>query len=184
MKTPTFTPEQYAELAKKYGITPGPWRKCGGATPAYTSIHSESGYVVYGMADCFQHTEAGRPIKAPTSDTQRSNAKAIADLPTTLLHRDQLLAENERLKDAAKALHDVIVDSSDHIDYGGEFDTKISAALHDVSAALTGTTPSRVGELEKACRRAIMALKANGAPNCEAVKECKAALAGGAHANG
>lgn len=32
-------------------------------------------------------------------------------------------------------------------------------------------------QLFRCCERSIMALAANGAPNCEAVKECRAAIA-------
>lgn len=35
----------------------------------------------------------------------------------------------------------------------------------------------RIGQMVAACERAIIALAANGAPNCEAVKECRDALA-------
>ena len=61
--------------------TPGPWRRCGGFTPAYCAIHSDDGYIVFGMADPSAHTERGQPIKAPDTDTQHANARLIAKAP-------------------------------------------------------------------------------------------------------
>ena len=64
--------------------TPGPWRRCGGFTPAYCAIHSNDGYIVFGLADPGAHTEQGQPIKAPDTDTQHANARLIAAAPDLL----------------------------------------------------------------------------------------------------
>ena len=64
--------------------TPGPLRVCGGHTPAYTEIHSEAGYIVYGMADAQSHYVSGEPIRAPDYETQRANARLIAAAPELL----------------------------------------------------------------------------------------------------
>lgn len=64
--------------------TPGPWELCGGYTPAYSAITSNDGYIVFGMADASNHTEHGRPIKAPGVETQRANARLIAAAPELL----------------------------------------------------------------------------------------------------
>ena len=46
-------------------------------------------------------------------------------------------------------------------------------AMKEADACLIAAAP----DLLEACRRSIMALAANDAPNCEAAKECKAAIA-------
>ena len=64
------------------GVTPGPWNRCGGATPKYTAIHAPGhGYVVFGMADATEdreHKSHGPFIKAPGMDEQHKNAAHIA----------------------------------------------------------------------------------------------------------
>ena len=64
-------------------FTKGPWRKCGGATPAYIAVHSARGYIVFGMADSDVHTEGlnKKPIKAPDMWEQQANARLIAAAP-------------------------------------------------------------------------------------------------------
>lgn len=57
--------------------TPTPWRECGGATPHYKAIHSQDGYIVFGFADKFHDRENGEPIKCPSYEVQRANAKFI-----------------------------------------------------------------------------------------------------------
>jgi hypothetical protein len=63
--------------------TPGPWRKCGGATPPYTAVHSSRGYIVFVMADAGT-VEHGKPIDAPSMDEQQANARLIAAAPDLL----------------------------------------------------------------------------------------------------
>lgn len=70
--------------------TPGPWKKCGGATPEYTAIHSGDGYVVFRMADGFHDREHGKPIQTPDLLTQAANAHLIASAPDLLRQRDEL----------------------------------------------------------------------------------------------
>lgn len=64
------------------GVTPGPWNRCGGATPKYTAIHAPGhGYVVFGMADATEdreHKSHGPVIKAPGMVEQHKNAAHIA----------------------------------------------------------------------------------------------------------
>lgn len=62
-------------------FTPGPWRACGGFTPAYGAVHSAAGYIVFGMADSKFHLEHGKPIKAPGLDEQFQNRRLIASSP-------------------------------------------------------------------------------------------------------
>ena len=66
--------------------TPGPWRVCGGYIPAYSAIHSERGYIVFGVADASVHREGlpAKPITAPGMDEQRANANLIAAAPDML----------------------------------------------------------------------------------------------------
>lgn len=64
--------------------TPGPWTVCGGYTPAYTTIHSEAGYIVFRMADATDDREHGKPIEAPDMEAQRANARLIAAAPDLL----------------------------------------------------------------------------------------------------
>lgn len=66
-------------------LTKGEWRLCGGGTPAYMAIHSESnGYIVFEMADRNIHTEYGQAISAPDCETQMVNARAIENVPGML----------------------------------------------------------------------------------------------------
>lgn len=76
--------------------TPGPWRRCGGATPYYSAIHSDSGYIVFGMADREEHKEGGKKISAPDMWEQLANASLIAASP-------DLLSALKRLCDYADA---------------------------------------------------------------------------------
>jgi len=64
--------------------TPGPWKKCGGATPHFCSVHSKSGYIVFGMADHQYDKEQGKKIKAPDMWEQQANARLIAAAPELL----------------------------------------------------------------------------------------------------
>ena len=80
--------------------TPGPWRKCGGATPHYTGIHSKAGYIVYGMADNCD-TEHGKPIKCPGFDEQRANARLIAAAPEMLELLKLIVDDNEMYGETA-----------------------------------------------------------------------------------
>lgn len=79
---------------QNWAHTPGPWRVCGGYTPAYCSIHSESGYIVFGMADRSVHSEGAprRPINAPDMETQRANARLIAAAPEVVEHAARVMA--------------------------------------------------------------------------------------------
>lgn len=93
------------------GVTPGPWRQCGGMTAAYRAVHSPSGYIVFGFADASKHIELGRPIQAPGWDEQDRNARHIArcspeNIATILNALATLRADNERLgreRDEARA---------------------------------------------------------------------------------
>jgi hypothetical protein len=64
--------------------TKGPWEVCGGYTPEYSAIASREGYIVFGMADYATDKEQGKPIKAPSYDTQRDNIRLMACAPELL----------------------------------------------------------------------------------------------------
>ena len=64
--------------------TPGPWEKCGGATPHYCAINSQKGYIIFGLADHLVDKEKGKPIKAPDMWEQQANARLIAAAPELL----------------------------------------------------------------------------------------------------
>lgn len=79
----TAPPDLVARLREGLdGVTPGPWNRCGGATPKYTAIHAPGhGYVVFGMADATEdreHKSHGPFIKAPGMVEQHKNAAHIA----------------------------------------------------------------------------------------------------------
>ncbi len=66
--------------------TPGPWRKCGGATAPYIAICSpDDEYIVYNMAHhgITEWAEGGN-IQTPDNETQAANARLIAAAPTML----------------------------------------------------------------------------------------------------
>lgn len=71
--------------------TPGPWRKCGGSTPAYTSIYANRGYIVWQMADGYAHKENGKGIQSPDYEEQAANARLIAAAPDLLAACNDLL---------------------------------------------------------------------------------------------
>ncbi len=86
-----YTPEQYAESARKYGITQGP----------YSFGRAKNGRLyVFGADDrpvCGGFSaRAGRSSQAETE----SNGNALASLPNLLIERDALKVENERLRAA------------------------------------------------------------------------------------
>lgn len=56
-----------------------PWKQCGGATPAYSAIHSEDGYIVFSFAERGVTIESGKFAEVPDSDTQRKKIKRIID---------------------------------------------------------------------------------------------------------
>ncbi len=73
-----FISRREATLAMIERATPGPWCKCGGATPHYCAIAYEHGYIVFGMADKQVDKEHGERIKAPDYKRQQDNATMIA----------------------------------------------------------------------------------------------------------
>lgn len=78
-------------------FTPGPWRVCGGFTPAYRSVHSREGYIVFGMADPTTDEEGlpKAPINAPGMDTQVANSHLIAAAPDLYEALKRLLLETD-----------------------------------------------------------------------------------------
>jgi hypothetical protein len=88
------------DLTQFDGHTPGEWRRCGGMTPEYMAIHSEHGYIIFGMANHAQTKEHGKPIAAPTWEAQRVNARLIAAAPQLLreVAAPQLLREVAELR--------------------------------------------------------------------------------------
>lgn len=86
--------------------TPGPWRVCGGATPAYMAIHSVNGYVVFSLADPAAHSEwmPARAISAPSYREQRANARLIATAPDMLLALEECEAVLSALSQVLKPL--------------------------------------------------------------------------------
>ena len=99
--------QKLREAAEK--ATPGHWIRCGGATAAHVCIHSEAGYIVYGMADYREHKEHSHAIESPQYEEQLNNAFHIAhsnpaNILAILADRDALkakLAEAERDRDGA-----------------------------------------------------------------------------------
>ena len=87
--------------------TPGPWKVCGGSTPKFKAITSNSGYVVFEMGDQFQHMENGRGIAAPSYEEQSANARLIAAAPETAAERDRLKEINAELLEALEYLEAV-----------------------------------------------------------------------------
>jgi len=58
--------------------TPGPWRRCGGATPHYTAIVGpDNKYIVFCMADPEYDKERGEKIETPSFDEQWANSRRI-----------------------------------------------------------------------------------------------------------
>lgn len=79
--------------------TPGPWRKCGGATAAYVAVVGPNDeYIVHGMAHpgIVDWAEGGN-IESPNNETQFANARLIAAAPQLL---QACIAARDRLKRA------------------------------------------------------------------------------------
>lgn len=95
----TYTAEQHAASARKYGITPGEWESDGEPGEGVVSI--KSGDTV--IAEVFQQGE-NDPIENGFSDETICNAKQIELLPRTLIERDALREDNERLRKALSGL--------------------------------------------------------------------------------
>lgn len=98
------------------GVTRGVWTKCGGATPYYTAIHSDHGYIIFGMADGQVHKERGRPINAPNMWEQQANATYIAACNPVAM--SAILAEArkaEAMEMEIAVLRKVLAEASDAI---------------------------------------------------------------------
>ncbi len=94
-----YTPEQYAESARKYRITPGPWH-FNGSRYVRSGIHPNTTTVC-------QFGDVGSTIES--DDENEANGNATASVPNLLIERDALKAENERLR---KALEWIVTDAA------------------------------------------------------------------------
>lgn len=117
--------------------TAGKVRLCGGYTPAYTAIVSEDGhgYLVFRMADYAEDRERDKPIKAPSYEEHRANARRLValwnsciGLPTEALEAGVM----ERLIETTKALRAATMELAlaarcvDALDLIGEVDATLA----------------------------------------------------------
>lgn len=95
-----FTPEAYAESARKYGITQGPWWWRPGSGADVGSIAGRGGIQIcdFGNGERYYPTEGISP--------EGEDLECILSVPNLLIERDALKAENERLRGALAAIRD------------------------------------------------------------------------------
>lgn len=127
------------------GVTPGPWRKCGGATPAYTAIHSDAGYIIFGMADITEHKERGHPIVAPDMWQQQKNASYIAAVNPAVI--SELLAALESLQRENEAMRQRL-DAGPH----GEDAIDVAESAADFLRHRAEAAEAKVKSLEEALK--------------------------------
>lgn len=128
-----YTEQQYAESARKYGITPGPWH-FNGSRYVRSGIHPNTTTVC-------QFGDVGSTIES--DDENEANGNATASVPNLLIERDALKAENERLRKAMEAVADSINASCGNVDDARWDGLLIDIVLsddeaRDVVAALKG----------------------------------------------
>jgi hypothetical protein len=93
-----YTPEAYAESARKYGITPGPWQAETDSLPFVCSEQQiESTFGTICDFYCRNGENYQNIYRFPGGP---GNAVAVAQLPNLLIERDALKVENERLRAA------------------------------------------------------------------------------------
>lgn len=97
-----YTEQQYAESARKHGITPGPWVWSLSDLYDVGTIEAKQGAMVcdFGNDRDYYPTEGRAPKNA--------DREQILAVPNLLIERDALKAENERLTTAAQNACDAL----------------------------------------------------------------------------
>jgi hypothetical protein len=93
-----YTPEQYAKAAQKYGIWEGPYHVQSFPGDMKTLVRIAGGGTI--ARTCQTYHGDLHP------DTAERLAEIAASIPDLLIERDELKAENERLRKALKQIAD------------------------------------------------------------------------------
>ncbi|MBX3380931.1 MAG: hypothetical protein KF805_12635 [Phycisphaeraceae bacterium] len=167
-----YTPEQYAESAKKYGIPPGPYEDdapvhrngvlAGIGRVVKTSDEFYDGLLEIAWFECMSASCSKPPddIDELFESQQQAVISLVKQLPDLLIERDLLAASNARLREACVQARGALL--LDHMvdDTGKPYGTT-TVALEAIHAALS-TTPStpdprdeQIRKLREACSAAV-----------------------------